>query len=164
MKEAREVDAQRSRVISLGILSERLGDEYASVVDERIDAPELLVGEIRRGFHSTILTNIAGGESRGAPAAMNFVADLFQRLFTTPDQENARAKHGEMQSHRTAKTGAAAGQENRAILQHVWLKHASPTQMESAALDFRSIGILVHSVRKEQGVLDKDTLLRGPTG
>src|SRR4029077_5033686 len=32
--------AQHSRVISLGILSERLGDEYASVVDERIDAPE----------------------------------------------------------------------------------------------------------------------------
>src|ERR1700726_4210958 len=40
VKEAREVDAQHSRVISLGILSERLGDEYASVVDERIDAPK----------------------------------------------------------------------------------------------------------------------------
>ena len=40
VKEAREVDAQQSRVISFGILSERLGDEYASVVDERIDAPE----------------------------------------------------------------------------------------------------------------------------
>src|SRR3984885_10802340 len=37
VKEAREVDAHHSRVISLGILSERLGDEYASVVDERID-------------------------------------------------------------------------------------------------------------------------------
>src|SRR5258708_2107569 len=40
VKEASEVDAQHSRVISLGILSERLGDEYASVVDERIDAPK----------------------------------------------------------------------------------------------------------------------------
>jgi hypothetical protein len=40
VKEAREVDAQHSRVISLGILSEWLGDEYASVVDECIDAPE----------------------------------------------------------------------------------------------------------------------------
>jgi hypothetical protein len=40
VKEAREVDAQHSRVISLGISSERLGDEHASVVDERIDAPE----------------------------------------------------------------------------------------------------------------------------
>jgi NAD(P)-dependent dehydrogenase (short-subunit alcohol dehydrogenase family) len=35
VKEAREVDAQHSRVISLGILSERLGDEYAGVVNER---------------------------------------------------------------------------------------------------------------------------------
>src|SRR5712672_2088863 len=40
VKEACEVDAQHSRVISLGILSERLGDEYAGVVDERVDAPE----------------------------------------------------------------------------------------------------------------------------
>src|SRR5216683_174491 len=40
VKEARKVDAQHSRVISFGILSERLGDEYASVVYEGIDAPE----------------------------------------------------------------------------------------------------------------------------
>jgi hypothetical protein len=40
VKEAPEVDAQHSRVISFGILSERLGDEYASVVDECIDSPE----------------------------------------------------------------------------------------------------------------------------
>jgi hypothetical protein len=40
VKEAREIDAQHRSIISLGILSERLGDEYASIVDERIDAPE----------------------------------------------------------------------------------------------------------------------------
>jgi hypothetical protein len=31
-----------------------------------------------------------------------------------------------VQSHRTTEAGAAAGQENGAILQHVLLKHASP--------------------------------------
>jgi hypothetical protein len=40
VKEPHKVDTQHSGVISLGILSERLGDEYAGVVDERIDAPE----------------------------------------------------------------------------------------------------------------------------
>src|SRR5882724_1302799 len=40
VKEAREVDTHYRFIIVLGILSERLGDEYAGVVDKRIDAPE----------------------------------------------------------------------------------------------------------------------------
>src|ERR1700722_10798767 len=39
VKEAREVDAYHSSVISRGVLSERLGDEYAGIVDDGIDAP-----------------------------------------------------------------------------------------------------------------------------
>jgi hypothetical protein len=41
VKEPGDVDAQDRRVVGLGVLSERFGDEDAGVVDERVDAPEL---------------------------------------------------------------------------------------------------------------------------
>ena len=40
VKEARDIDAQDRRIVGLGVLSERFGDEDAGVVDERVDAPE----------------------------------------------------------------------------------------------------------------------------
>jgi hypothetical protein len=40
VKEAGDVDAQDRRVVGLGVLRERFGDEDAGVVDERVDAPE----------------------------------------------------------------------------------------------------------------------------
>ena len=40
VKEAGDVDAEHRRVIGLGVLGERLGDENAGVVDQRVDAPE----------------------------------------------------------------------------------------------------------------------------
>src|SRR5579883_3265414 len=40
VKEASNVGAQESLVVSLGVLGERLGNEDASVVDERVDTPE----------------------------------------------------------------------------------------------------------------------------
>src|SRR5258708_2057549 len=47
--------------------------------------------------------------------AMKFPAALLITV-STADQKNARAQRGEMQSHGTTQTGAAARQENRAIL------------------------------------------------
>ena len=40
VKETGDVDAHHRRVVSLGVLGERLPDEDAGVVDERVDAPE----------------------------------------------------------------------------------------------------------------------------
>jgi hypothetical protein len=40
VKEAGEIDAQDRGAVGLGVLGERLGDEDAGVVDERVDAPE----------------------------------------------------------------------------------------------------------------------------
>jgi hypothetical protein len=60
VKEAREVDAQHGRVISLSILSERLGDEYASVVDERIDTSESGQAFGNRTLGRLAVGNVAG--------------------------------------------------------------------------------------------------------
>lgn len=40
VKEASDVGAQKRLVVVLGVLGKWLGDEDASVVDERVDAPE----------------------------------------------------------------------------------------------------------------------------
>jgi hypothetical protein len=40
VEEAGNVHVQHGRVIGVGILRERLGDEDAGVVDKRVDAPE----------------------------------------------------------------------------------------------------------------------------
>jgi hypothetical protein len=39
-EESREIDADRTGVVVSGVVRERLGDEDAGVVDERVDAPE----------------------------------------------------------------------------------------------------------------------------
>jgi hypothetical protein len=50
-----------------------------------------------------------------------------------------------MQCHRPPQAGAAAGEENRAILQHVFLKHDHrPKSGIAAALYFSGNEILVH--------------------
>jgi len=102
------------------------GHEIAgSVVDDGVDAAELLVGEIRDGFDSAIVADVTSGKGRGAAAAVNFVADFLERLFAASGEEHSRAEHGEVQSHGAAEAGAAAGQEDGAILQQILLKHAS---------------------------------------
>ena len=68
--------------------------------------------------------------SRRSPSsAVNFVADLFQGLFATANQKNARAKHREVQRHRTTQPGAAASEKYGPIFQHVLLKHSPPPEV-----------------------------------
>jgi hypothetical protein len=60
VKEARDIDAQDRRVVGLGVLSERFGDEDAGVVDERVDAPEP-----RHAFRDCTLGRLAIGDVAG---------------------------------------------------------------------------------------------------
>src|SRR6202012_1790650 len=109
-----------------GVGAERFGGRHevaGCVVDERVDAAELVESGFRGGFDCGGFADVGGGVTGRAAGATDFFADLFQRLFATADDENLRAEFGEFESHAAAEAGAAAGDEDGAVVEGSGLEH-----------------------------------------
>src|SRR5690348_13782157 len=88
-----------------------------SVVDQRVDAAKFLLGGSDCFLDSGKIANVAAGIGGTRILLANLVAGFRQRLFAAAGEKNICAKLGEAQSHRAAKSGATAGDENRPALQ-----------------------------------------------
>ena len=60
VEEARDVDADHGRIVFGGVLRERLGDEDAGVVDQRVDAAEALDGLRDHALGGVPVGDVAG--------------------------------------------------------------------------------------------------------
>src|SRR5690348_2477949 len=87
------------------------------VVDQRVDTAKFLLGGSDCFLDSGKIANVTAGIGGTRILLANLVAGFRQRLFAAAGEKNICAKLGEAQSHRAAKSGATAGDENRPALQ-----------------------------------------------
>ena len=80
VKEAGEIDPENRRIIGLGIFRERLRDEDAGIVDQRIDPPKSSHPVRDRAFGSLDVRDRLGGQARRVVGLLAVAHDCFRDL------------------------------------------------------------------------------------
>src|SRR4029077_14140849 len=89
----------------------------------------------RSRLHGSVVAHVARGVSRRASRATNLLANFAQRILAPACKEHAGSELRKAQRHGPAQACSATGQENRSLLQQVFLKHAAPPYARMVSLE-----------------------------
>lgn len=116
MKRTKQVNGQRIVEIRRGYLIKRSDLNHAGVVDENVEAAELVNRFFHRCLDFMLPPNVTDHRQNLGARAGQFVGGPGQVLFIPRDQRNARAFRGKSPGEHQSKSARAARDQNGAAL------------------------------------------------